>query len=250
MGISNILIAQNHELYSKEYLVNQTDTLQYRMMMPKNFDKSIKYPIVLFLHGAGGRGNNNQAQLVHGSKLFASEENRINFPAIVIFPQCPKNSYWANVEIDRTSKPIKLVFPLNIEATKPMQLVMLMMDEMVSKPFVNKNQVYVGGLSMGGMGTFEIVYRKPELFTAAFSICGAGNPEVTKVYAKTTPFWVFHGANDDVVNPQSSVKMVDGILEHGGKPNFTLYAKDNHNSWDSAFAEPELLPWLFSNIKH
>ena len=60
----------------------------------------------------------------------------------------------------------------------------------------------------------------------------------------------FRGTNDHGINPQSSVKMVDGILEHGGKPNFTLYAKDNHNSWDSAFAEPELLPWLFSNIKH
>ena len=117
------------------------------------------------------------------------------------------------------------------------------------KPFINKQKVYVGGLSMGGMGTFEIVYRKPNLFAAAFSICGAGNPKATKEYAKTTHFWVFHGANDNVVNPRLSVKMVDGILENGGKPNFTLYGKDNHNSWDSAFAEPELLPWLFSKSK-
>lgn len=250
IGMSNILMAQDQELYSKEYFINQSDTLKYRMMMPKDFDKSKQYPVVLFLHGAGERGSNNKAQLIHGSKLFASEENRIDFPAIVIFPQCPQNSFWASAKVDRTSKPIKIEFPLEIQPTKPLKLVMQLMDEMLSKPFVNKNQIYVGGLSMGGMGTFEIVYRNPELFAAAFSICGAGNPEATKAYAKTTPFWVFHGANDDVVNPQSSVKMVDGILQNGGKPNFTLYSKDNHNSWDSAFAEPELLSSLFSNTKH
>jgi predicted peptidase len=93
------------------------------------------------------------------------------------------------------------------------------------------------------------VYKNPNLFAAAFIICGAGNPEATKAYAKTTPLWVFHGAKDDVVNPQSSVSMVSGILKYGGKPNFNLYAKDGHNSWDSAFAEPQLLPWLFSNKK-
>ena len=249
LGISNHLMGQHKNLYSETSFIKQSDTLQYRIMLPKGFDETKQYPVILFLHGAGERGDDNKAQLVHGSKLFASKENRDDFPAIVIFPQCPRNSYWANAKVDRTSKPLKIEFPLNIQPTKPMELVMQLMDDMVSKHYVNKQQIYVGGLSMGGMGTFEIVYRKPGLFAAAFSICGAGNPKATKVYAQTTPFWVFHGANDDVVNPQSSVKMVDGILEHGGKPNFTLYGKDNHNSWDSAFAEPELLSWLFSNKK-
>jgi len=247
--LSNTLIAQHEELYSKKYYINQSDTLQYRIMMPKDFDNSKQYPVILFLHGAGERGNDNKAQLVHGSKLFASEENRTNFPAIVVFPQCPKNSYWANAKIDRSTKPLKIEFPLDIKPTKPLRLVMQLMKEISSKPYVNKSKIYVGGLSMGGMGTFEIVYRKPKLFAAAISICGAGHPEATKAYAKTTSFWIFHGANDDVVNPLSSLEMVSGILKNGGKPNFTLYAKDNHNSWDSAFSEPELLPWLFSNIK-
>ncbi|MFD1161159.1 carboxylesterase family protein [Hwangdonia seohaensis] len=249
MGTANMLSAQHEALYSKELYINQSDTLQYRLMMPKDFDDSKQYPVILFLHGAGERGSDNKAQLVHGSKLFASEENRAHFPAIVIFPQCPKNSYWANARIDRTSNPLKIEFPLDIEPTKPLNLVMQLMDEISTKPYVNKNKIYVGGLSMGGMGTFEMVYRKPQFFAAAISICGAGNPEATKVYAKTTPFWVFHGANDNVVNPISSVNMVEGLLKNGGKPNFTLYANDNHNSWDSAFAEPQFLPWLFSNIK-
>ncbi|GAA3653137.1 dienelactone hydrolase family protein [Flavivirga jejuensis] len=220
------------------------------MLLPKNFDESKQYPLVLFLHGAGERGHNNESQLVHGSALFASEENREKFPAIIIFPQCPKNDFWAHANFNRNNTPKKIEFPLNVAPNKSMELVMLLIDNMVSKPYIQKNQVYVGGLSMGGMGTFEIVYRKPNLFAAAFSICGAGNPEGTKTYAKTTPFWVFHGSNDTVVNPQYSVNMVGSILKYGGKPNFTLYAKDNHNSWDSAFAEPKLLPWLFSNIKH
>ncbi|WP_142785521.1 carboxylesterase family protein [Changchengzhania lutea] len=235
--------------YKAENFINNQDTLQYRIMYPKNFDKTKPYPIVLFLHGAGERGNNNKTQLVHGSSVFASKKNRKNFPAIVIFPQCPKTSYWANAKIDRSTKPIKLEFPLDIDPTKQLDLVMQLMDNMLAKPYVDDTRIYVGGLSMGGMGTFEILYRKPELFAAAFTICGAGNPEATEKYAKTTPLWVFHGANDDVVNPQSSVDMISGILKYGGKPNFTLYAKDNHNSWDSAFSEPNLLSWLFSNTK-
>ncbi|MCB0470047.1 MAG: phospholipase, partial [Flavobacteriaceae bacterium] len=105
------------------------------------------------------------------------------------------------------------------------------------------------GLSMGGMGTYEILSRKPDMFAAAFAICGGGNPELTENYATKIPMWIFHGAKDDVVNPQLSIDMVSAILKFGGKPNFTLYADDNHNSWDSAFAEPELLLWLFSKTK-
>lgn len=248
-NVVTTMFGQHQKLYEEKNFIHQSDTLQYRILIPKDFDETKQYPIVLFLHGAGERGDDNKAQLVHGSKLFVNPVNRGAFPAIVIFPQCPKNSFWANATVDRSSKPIKLEFPLDIEPTKPLDLVMKLMDEMVEKPYVNPNKIYVGGLSMGGMGTFEIVYRKPNFFAAAFSICGAGNPDATKSYAKTTPFWVFHGAKDNVVNPQSSVKMVEAILQNGGTPNFSLYANDNHNSWDSTFAEPQLLSWLFSNTK-
>lgn len=246
---TGLSFGQNDKCYDSKWLISKSDTLQYRIMFPKNFDANKQYPVMLFLHGAGERGSDNKAQLMHGSTLFASKKNRRNFPAIVVFPQCPKDSYWAQAEIDRTSYPLKIEFPLNTEPTKPMELVIKLMEDLISKSYVNKKQIYVGGMSMGGMGTFEILYRKPKMFAAAIAICGAGNPETAKSYAKSTPLWVFHGANDNVVNPQASVNMVGGILKNGGKPNFTLYAKDKHNSWDSVFAEPELLPWLFSNIK-
>jgi predicted peptidase len=74
---------------------------------------------------------------------------------------------------------------------------MQLMDEMASKPFFKTDTIYVGCLSMGGMGTFEILYRKPKMFAAAFAICGGGNVETVSQYATSTPIWVFHGANDD-----------------------------------------------------
>ncbi|WP_223270860.1 carboxylesterase family protein [Subsaximicrobium wynnwilliamsii] len=242
-------LAQDLSLFSKEQFIQNNDSLLYRMMLPKDFDASKTYPLVLFLHGAGERGNDNESQLTHGAALFASEDTREQFPAIVVFPQCPKGDYWANAEVDRSTKPITLLFPKDLKPTKSMVLAMNLLDQMLENEYVDKNQIYVGGLSMGAMGTFEMLSHKPETFAAAFAICGAGNAEATASYAKNTALWVFHGAHDDVVNPLASVEMVAGLLKNGGKPNFSLYAEDNHNSWDSAFAEPDLLPWLFSNSK-
>lgn len=246
LGVQNAM-AQYQEHYLEEDFISGEDTLNYRLLLPKNFDESKQYPVVLFLHGAGERGSDNAKQLVHGSELFYKTSD--TFPAIVIFPQCPQNDYWVNATVDRSTTPLSLNFPLDVAPTKSMTLVMALLDEMLAKPYTNTNEMYVGGLSMGGMGTFEILYRKPEVFAAAFAICGAGNAEATKAYATTVPMWIFHGAKDNVVAPQESVDMVSGILKYGGTPNFSLYAKDNHNSWDSAFAEPELIPWLFSNSK-
>ena len=247
--ISNAMLAQQ-EFFSKELYIHGKDTLKYRLLLPKDFSENKAYPVVLFLHGAGERGNDNTKQLTHGGKLFASEINRGAFPAIIIFPQCPQEDYWANANVDRSSKPISLTFPLNAPPTKALNLAMLLMEDFLSKPYVNKQKVYVGGLSMGGMGTFEILYRKPDMFAAAFAICGGGNPDSVKSYATKTELWVFHGAKDDVVDPQLSINMVSAYLKAGGKPNVTFYGNDNHNSWDSAFAEPGLLTWLFSKTKN
>ncbi|MEY8869186.1 prolyl oligopeptidase family serine peptidase [Meridianimaribacter flavus] len=246
--ISAIAFAQK-DVFKERKHIKDGDTLKYRIMYPENFSEEKQYPVVLFLHGAGERGDDNQRQLVHGSKLFADQTNRGAFPAIVIFPQCPKSDYWSKVDVDRSTNPIGLNFKYENGPTTSMGLVLDLMDEFAEKPFVKKEKIYVGGLSMGGMGTFEILYRRPEMFAAAFAICGGGDPESAKEYADKIDVWVFHGAKDDVVDPQLSLDMVSAILKYGGKPNFTLYADDNHNSWDSTFAEPELLKWLFSKSK-
>lgn len=247
--VSNISIAQTSVKYSKEIFVVNKDTLHYRMLLPNQFSKEKKYPVVLMLHGAGERGNDNEKQLIHGSTVFSSNKNRTKFPAIVIFPQCPTNNYWANVSINRTTKPIQINFNTKRKPTNPLNMVIKLMEEFTKLSYVNSNKLYVGGLSMGGMGTFELLHRKPNMFAAAFTICGGGDVTTVKKYAKNTALWVFHGAKDNVVDPQLSVNMVSAYLKAGGKPNFNLYEKDNHNSWDSAFSEPELLPWLFSKTK-
>lgn len=249
VGFSNIALGQNLDLYESRFYTNDMDTLNYRILMPKDFDESKEYPVILFLHGAGERGDDNKSQLVHGSKLFLDPLNRGAFPAIVIFPQCPKDDYWSNQVVDKSTTPVTLIYPKNDPPKKALKLVMLLMEDFLVKPFVDKEKVYVGGLSMGGKGTFEILYRKPDMFAAAFAICGAGNTEQAEKYAQKVPTWIFHGAKDDITNPRYSIEMVDAILKYGGNPNFTLYGDDNHNSWDSAFAEPELLTWLFSNSK-
>ena len=101
---------------------------------------------------------------------------------------------------------------------------------------------------MGGMGTFEMVARNPELFAAAVPICGGANP-ASVAQMKNTNWWIFHGAKDDVVPPDLSRQMHDAILKVNANVKLTMYPEANHNSWDSAFAEPELLPWLFAQRK-
>ena len=241
------VFAQQKQNFLKEYLVEGSDTLKLRVLYPNDFKKTERYPVIVFLHGAGERGNDNEKQLIHGSQLFLDSIQK--YPAIVIFPQCRENDYWSNTVIDRTTQPITRTFPKNKEPNKGLYLVMRYLDELVKNNYINKDQMFLGGLSMGAMGTFEILSRKPEMFAAAFAICGGGNVELAENYAKNTPMWIFHGADDTVVHPKYSVDMVSALFKFGAKPNFNLYRKTGHNSWDAAFAEPELLSWLFSKSK-
>ncbi|MEO9477322.1 MAG: alpha/beta hydrolase-fold protein [Cyclobacteriaceae bacterium] len=223
--------------------------LNYRILYPENFSAKNTYPVLLFLHGSGERGDDNQKQLVHGSKLFSNASFRKDYPAIVVFPQCPQEDYWSNVTVDRSFHPLRLVFHEEGTATSALQQVMALMDSLYALPFTKDDQFYLGGLSMGGMGTIELAARKPEMFAAAFSICGGGHTARARQIAGNVPMWFFHGAKDDLVLPSHSTEMVIAIRENGGIARYTLYKDANHNSWDSAFAEPEFMSWLFSNVK-
>lgn len=244
----NMANSQTHKAYKEEQLINHGDTLLYRVLWPQNFKITKRYPVVIFLHGAGERGNDNQKQLIHGSGLFV--ENRQEHPAIVIFPQCPTNEYWANVNVEQDQNGERIFhFQDGGKPTQALQNVSVLIDKFLAEPYTDQDRIYVGGLSMGGMGTFELVARRPDTFAAAFAICGGGNTDSVDKYAKKVPFWVFHGAKDDVVPPINSVKMVQALNAAGGEVWFTLYPDANHNSWDKAFAEPELLDWLFSKTR-
>ncbi len=235
--------------YERGIYTAKGDTLPYRILFPEGFDPAKKYPLIIVLHGSGERGNDNQAQLAHGSDLFLKADVREQFPAIVVFPQCPANGFWSDVIFKADTNGNKFIFPTDAKPTKAMAALMGMVDEFLEKPFVNKHQVYVGGLSMGGMGTFEIIGREPNVFAAAFAICGGDNTLNAKKYAKKVPLWIFHGEKDKTVSADHSIVMVEAIKAAGGQPKFTLYPNDDHDSWDDAFAEPQLLPWLFSHSK-
>lgn len=242
------LFAQDKSLYEKHWLVRGLDTLPYRLLLPPNFDTTKRYPLVLFLHGAGERGRDNEAQLTHGWKLFLQDSLRQRFPAIVVFPQCPANSFWSNVQFryDSLAKKRTFVFSENGAPTVAMRMLEELLTDLHKKYRISKKQQYVGGLSMGGMGTFELVRRQPKTFAAAFPICGGAAP-ATAGKLRRVPWWIFHGLKDDVVPPELSQNMAAALKATGADVKLTLYPEANHNSWDPAFAEKDLLPWLFAN---
>ena len=241
--------AQDKSLYQKYTFIKGTDTLPYRLLLPENYDASKKYPLILFLHGAGERGNDNEAQLVHGSSLFLRDSIRKKYPAIIIFPQCPAKSFWSNVAIKTNAAGERaFTFQTGGTPTIAMELLQQLLFQTIKKYKVQRKQIYVGGLSMGGMGTFEIVNRNPKLFAAAFPVCGGADSSAANNLKKVN-WWVFHGAKDNVVLPVYSERIVNALQQINAKVKFTLYPEADHNSWDSAFAEPGLIPWLFSNKK-
>jgi predicted peptidase len=237
--------AQDMSLYQKKEFVSNGHVLPYRILYPANYDQSKKYPLVLLLHGAGERGNDNEKQLVHGAKLFLEEKNRKNFPAIVVIPQCPEESFWAAVKIDRTKQPHKIEFDYQAEPNWPLVAANELVKQLAKEEAVDARRIYITGLSMGGMGTFESVFRYPGLYAAALPICGGGNPAVYDKRVKKTSFWVFHGAADAVVDVKLSREMVDRLNVLKVKVEYSEYPGVNHNSWDNAFAEPTYLSWMF-----
>lgn len=241
------LSAQDFSKFDKGGFADKKDTIAYRILFPENFDPSKQYPVVFFLHGRGESGKDNEKQLTNGAKLFLKKEVRETYPAIVIFPQCPADSYWANVNIEADSAGKRhFDFIKGGTPTKAMSGLLGMIDNILDKPYTDKKQVYAGGLSMGGMGVYELLRRKPKTFAAAFAICGGDNLANINKY-KHVPLWIFHGGKDDVVDPAFSTAIANQLKIVGKEVRFTLFPDANHNSWDAAFAEPELLKWLFSH---
>jgi predicted peptidase len=242
--------AQDLSLYEKHWFIRGNDTLPYRVLLPKNYDPSKEYPLLLFMHGSGERGNDNEAQLIHGGRLFLRDSIRENYPAIIVFPQCPSNSFWSNMQFvfDSVTKKRTFLFQEKGEPTAAMKMVLILLDELEDKYKLDDDRYYVGGLSMGGMGTFELVRRKPKMFAAAFPICGGGNIATARK-SRRPSWWIFHGLKDNVVPSELSQQMAGALKAAGANVTLTLYPEANHNSWDPAFAEKDLLPWIFSHKK-
>lgn len=236
--------SQDLSMYKKDVLTYKKGNLPYRVLLPKNYNPSVKYPLILFLHGSGERGNDNEAQLVHGANLFLKESVRRDYPAIVVFPQLAKDHLWSSFESNNTS-PRLFNYPEKPGKVIHQELLKALIKKLKNQFNLDSNRFYVGGLSLGGMGTFEIVYNNPKLFAAAFPICGGANAKIAKRISNPS-WWIFHGAKDRVVPPEYSQQMYDALKQNGADVKLTLYPNVEHDSWTNTFAEPDLLKWLFS----
>jgi len=240
--------AQDLNVYKKKQFIRGKDTLRYRILYPEKYKKRKIYPLILFLHGSGERGNNNESQLIHGGKLFAEANIRKHFKAIVIFPQCPKDSTWARNK--KTNDPAERIFLPEETPPVAQQLVKQLLDSFTVNYLADDRKIYLGGLSMGAFGAYDLLCRYPDYFAAAFTICGATNIPAYINKAKEVPLWIFHGAQDKVVPNKSDRELFKALMTRDVKTvMYTEYPQAGHNSWDAAFAEPRLLPWLFSNKK-
>ena len=231
--------AQPSLFSAEEYISPSGDTLLYRQLV-SDYDSKSKYPLVVFLHGSGERGNDNQAQLKWGVSNFATSHNMKMYPSIVIAPQCPADMTWAGLDKERVS--------LLPSPTRPMELVRELIDHAINTLPIDTDRIYITGLSMGGYGTYDALMRYPDLFAAALPVCGAG--DITKVESIVhIPIWIVHGALDTVVKPEHAQDMLNALTQAGGKPGYTQYPTAGHFSWIGAYSDAMIMSWMYGQHK-
>ncbi len=200
--------------------------LNYALYTPDGYLNSQEdYPLIVFLHGAGERGDDLSKVAVHGPLQYIKEGNKID--AVILAPQCPEGVYWQPHEVAALVKNV------------------------IKENRIDKSRVYLTGLSMGGYGVWATGGEYPELFAALAPVCGAIYRPIYRniSHIKDMPIWVFHGALDDVVLPENSNKMVKTLKEAGNDVKYTLYPYANHNSWTETYNNPELYTWMLAQKK-
>ena len=220
-------------------------TLPYKILFPEGYDESKQYPLLIFLHGAGERGNDNENQLIHG-KQFLLDNFYSSYPAVVVVPQCPSSDFWSNTERHQIEAKITFNFDAYDKPTQAMETLMGLISWWISSELVDPNRVYIGGLSMGGMGAFELLWRMPDTFAAAFPICGGSSFSKMDSYAKNTAVWIFHGSEDKIVSPSLSRDAYNKLKRLECDVRYTEYEGVGHGSWNNTFQEEGFAQWLFS----
>ncbi|HVM86906.1 MAG TPA: prolyl oligopeptidase family serine peptidase [Puia sp.] len=243
-GNMQCVFSQSSSRFSiNKYTNEKGDTLNYRLLFP-DADTMRRYPLIIFLHGSGERGNDNEAQLKWGVTSFASDRNMMLHPAIVIAPQCPEKMSWSNFSREKNSTEIFL----QASPAKPMLLVIELIHQLEKTMPVDTNRIYITGLSMGGFGTYDAIERYPHLFAAAVPVCGGGDVSKAASIAHI-PIWIFQGAEDPAVNPAFASSMLQALSKAGAHPGFTQYPEVGHFSWLGAYNDDQMLEWLFKQHK-
>jgi predicted peptidase len=241
--VSDTLLAQNvSSRFSYEKYIDKGDTLLYRQLFP-DYDTIRKYPLVIFLHGSGERGNDNEAQLKWGVGNFATDEMMKMHPALVIAPQCPPGQSWSNFSGYNKGEMRLLPSP-----SRPLEMVIALVHKIIKSFPVDTNRIYITGLSMGGFGTYDAIERYPDLFAAAVPVCGGGDAFKAATIAHI-PLWIFHGAEDAAVNVAYSYEMAEALQKAGAHPGLTIYPETGHFSWIAAYSDAMMMEWLFRQRK-
>jgi len=237
------VFSQPSRFSREKYVGEKGDTLYYRMLYP-DANPLRKYPLVIFLHGSGERGSDNDAQLKWGVMNFATDQNMAAHPALVVAPQCPEKLTWSNVDRGQNGGSLSL----KAEPSEPMALVLGLIRQLVKTMPVDTNRIYITGLSMGGYGTYDVIERYPHLFAAAVPVCGGGDTSKAASIAHL-PMWIFHGAEDPAVSPVYDLRMLEALTRAGAHPGFTEYPEVGHFSWIEAYSDPLMMEWLFRQHK-
>lgn len=221
-------------LFEKHTFTKGDEKLNYRMMTPAKVEDKKTYPLVIFLHGAGERGDDNAAQLKHGVAEFAKAATRKKHPCYLIAPQCPPKTGWA---------------PFGKTKAAPAgALVVELVEKLCKELPIDKKRIYITGLSMGGFGSWNLMAKHPDLFAAGVPICGGGDVKTAEKLAKI-PIWAFHGDEDKAVKVDLSRGMIKAIEKAGGKPKYTEYKGVGHDSWTQTYKNAEVIDWLFEQKK-
>ena len=221
-----------------------TVEFRYRLLRPEASSgdqrDGHRYPLVLFLHGAGERGNDNAKQLKYLPTWLAEPDLCRRHPCFVLAPQCRMDERWVDVSwADTTSTPQPAVPTVDLSAA------MKALEQTLVRESVDPDRVYLTGLSMGGYGTWDLATRLPDRFAAILPVCGGGDERVAARIAKL-PIWCFHGDADTAVSVERSRCMIAAVKAAGGRPIYSELAGVGHDSWTPAYRDRFVLDWLFS----
>jgi predicted peptidase len=219
--------------------------LLYRIYKPA-IKSDTKYPLVIVLHSAAERGNDNLKQIDDIASLFMSRKTQKKNPAFVLIPQCPRGSQWVNTGF--TKKPFQHYQQSLIPESPEMKMIIAVIKQLIAQHPIDTSKVYVGGFSMGSSGTWDIISRYPQIFTAAFLMSGVSDTSVTEKI-RHIPVWAFHGELDDIAPVSLNIDMCAAILQHGGTCKLTTYTNVGHYCVHQALKEPGFIEWVFSKQK-
>ena len=242
----DIAIAEELKKYTRAvWRGTEGGSLNYCYRGPDKLAPGKKYPLLFYLHGSGGRGNDNKGQLLdaNGLEAFAGQEIFAKHSAYVFAGQVPKGERWVDVAwnaLEHSMPPVSNSMELALEA----------LDAFVANKEhqVDPNRIYVMGLSMGGYGTWDAIQRRPQYFAAAVPICGGGDMALAPTLVNM-PIWIWHGDKDNTIKVSRSRDMAGAIKDAGGAPRYTEVQGRGHNVWLDVWAAEELWLWLFGQSK-